>query len=377
MDDIPHNGRWNEQTGGTGALSNMRNLFAEYGYTGIEERLQSIWHAIFFGEEKFYYEVADMGYVVDTGNSDVRSEGQSYAMMCAVQMNDKNIFDRVWKWSKTYMWMDYGKHAGYFAWSVSPEGVKNSHGPAPDGEEFFAMALFFAANRWGSGEGIFDYAGQAREILHHCRCNEFPMWNPDNKLIKFVPEMEFSDPSYHLPHFYELFAKWANPEDREFWKEAAAASREYLKLALHPETGLNPEYANYDGTPNHFNEHGFFYSDAYRTATNIGLDSQWHGPTPELTDRIDKLQAFFLENDLNYIYEIDGTKRDKEILHPVGLIAATAAASLAASGKNARIWVDKFWNTPLRSGNRRYYDNFLYLFAFLALSGNYKIWEKQ
>jgi len=353
----------------------MRNLFEELGYTGIEERLQAIWQAVFFGKEKFYYEAGDMGYVVDTGNSDVRSEGQSYAMMCAVQMNDKNIFDHIWKWSKTYMWMDYGKHAGYFAWSVSPEGVKNSHGPAPDGEEFFAMALFFAANRWGNGEGIFNYTEQAREILHHCRYNEFPMWNPDNKLIKFVPELDFSDPSYHLPHFYEQFAKWANPEDREFWKEAAAASREYLQLALHPKTGLNAEYANYDGTPNHYNGHGFFYSDAYRTAANIGLDAEWCGPTPELTDRINKLQAFFLENDMNYIYEIDGTKRNEKILHPVGLIAATAAASLAAGGKNAPFWVDKFWNTPLRSGDRRYYDNFLYLFAFLALSGNYRIWE--
>jgi len=353
----------------------MRNLFKEFGYTGIEERLQSIWQAIFFGEEKFYYETGDMGYVVDTGNIDVRTEGQSYAMMCAVQMNDKNIFDRIWKWTKTYMWMDYGKHAGYFAWSVSPEGVKNAHGPAPDGEEFFAMALFFAANRWGNGGGIFNYAEQARDILRHCRYNEFPMWNPDNKLIKFVPETEFSDPSYHLPHFYELFAKWANPEDREFWKEAAAASREFLKLALHPRTGLNPEYANFDGTPNHYNGHGFFYSDAYRTAANIALDAEWFGPTPELTDRIDKLQAFFLENDMNCIYEIDGTKRDEKILHPVGLIAANAAASLAANSENAKIWVDKFWNTPLRSGDRRYYDNFLYLFAFLALSGNYRIYE--
>ena len=30
------------------------------------------------------------------------------------------------------------------------------------------MALFFAANRWGNGEGIFDYAAMARRILHAC-----------------------------------------------------------------------------------------------------------------------------------------------------------------------------------------------------------------
>lgn len=71
----------------------------------------------------------------------------------------------------------------------------------------------------------------------------------DNKLIKFVPNCDWSDPSYHLAHFYELFALWADEEDRPFWKEAAEASREYLKKACHPVTGLAAEYANYDGTP--------------------------------------------------------------------------------------------------------------------------------
>lgn len=354
----------------------MRNLFAELGYSGIEQRVKQAWDAMFTGPQKVYFPVgSDMGYVTDTGNNDVRSEGQSYAMMAAVQMGNKDVFDRVWKWTKTYMWMDYGKHAGYFAWSVSTKGEKFAHGPAPDGEEFMAMALFFAASRWGNGEGIFNYTAQAREILHHCRYNEFPMWNPDNKLIKFVPEWEFSDPSYHLPHFYELFGRWSNSEDRSFWKEAAAASREYLKTACHPETGLNPEYANYDGTPNHHNGHGYFFSDAYRTASNIGMDAEWYGPTPELTDRMEKLQAFLLENDYRFIYEIDGTKRYEEVLHPVGLIATTAVASLATSGENARKWVDLLWETPARTGVHRYYDNFLYLFAFLSLSGNYKIWD--
>ena len=38
--------------------------------------------------------------------------------------------------------------------------------------------------------------------------------------------------------------------------------------------------------------------------------------------------------------------------------------------------VDRLWNTPLRTGDRRYYDNFLYMFAMLALSGNYRIYQK-
>ena len=44
------------------------------------------------------------------------------------------------------------------------------------------------------------------------------------------------------------------------------------------------------------------------------------------------------------------------------------------TASNGRFWLEKFWNTPLRKGDRRYYDNFLYLFAFLALSGEYRIY---
>jgi len=362
-----------------------RNLFAEYGFDDVEiqNRMKDIYNTIFYGEEgeKFYYDSGDdMGFVTDTGNNDVRSEGQSYAMMAAVQMNDKELFDRIWKWTKTYMWMDYGIHAGYFAWSVGLDGVKNSHGPAPDGEEFMAMALFFASNRWGDGEGIFNYSQEARDILSACLHNPHPMWNPDNKLIKFVPELEFSDPSYHCPHFYELFALWANEEDRAFWKEAALASREYLKIACHPVTGLNAEYANYDGTPN-TTRNGFhmFFSDSYRVAINIGLDNVWYGGNEGLSKAMERQQEFFCvtnPGELNYFtYEIDGTRNERPVLHPVALIATNAAASLAASGKNARECVDKFWTTPLRTGDRRYYDNFLYLFCFMALSGNYRVYK--
>ena len=71
---------------------------------------------------------------------------------------------------------------------------------------------------------------------------------------------------------------------------------------------------------------------------------------------------------------IDGTPLEDKALHPVAIIAVNAEASLAAEGPYAKLCVEKFWNTPLRTGDRRYYDNFLYMFAMLALSGNYRIY---
>ena len=269
-----------------------RNVFAEAGYDKetIEKRKNEIFHTLFYGaeSERIYHPVGDdMAYIEDTGNHDARTEGMSYGMMMCVQMDRKEEFDRLWKWAKTYMYLEEGENAGYFAWSVQPDGTKNSFGAAPDGEEFFAMALFFAAHRWGDGEGIFNYSREAKELLHTCIHKGEngeggrAMWDASNHLIRFITDVDFSDPSYHLPHFYELFALWAKEEDRAFFKEAAEASRNYLKRACHPVTGLSAEYAEFDGTPYQpvldqwGGRHDWYYSDAYRTIANIALDYEW------------------------------------------------------------------------------------------------------
>ena len=41
--------------------------------------------------------------------------------------------------------------------------------PAPDGEEYYAMALYFAAGRWGNGKGIYDYRAEADRLLTDMR----------------------------------------------------------------------------------------------------------------------------------------------------------------------------------------------------------------
>ena len=370
-----------------------RNVFTEMGYTKeeVEKRLEEVKQFYFYNEEhKVYFPVGDdMGYIVDTGNNDARTEGMSYGMMICVQLDMKEEFDRLWKWAKTYMWMSEGDNEGYFAWSCALDGTKNAYGPAPDGEEFFAMALFFASHRWGDGEGIFEYSREAKEILKACLHKGrdgrkgAPMWNWDNHQILFVPGIDYTDPSYHLPHFYELFALWANEEDREFWKKAATASREYLAKACHPVTGFNAEYAEFDGSPMSRpiswtkDRHDWFYSDAYRTAANIGLDAEWYGIDAGHFAAAKNIQKFLIEDARKghyYIYEIDGRIAGEEALHPVAITVTVAQSVLAGETEYSKEWIDRFWNLPMRTGDRRYYDNCLYFFAFLALSGNYRMW---
>ncbi|MBD2846547.1 xylanase [Paenibacillus sp. IB182496] len=368
-----------------------RNVLAELGIaeTAIEARLEAVWAALFGDADeavRFYYPLgADIAYILDTGNLDVRTEGVSYGMMMAVQMDRQEVFDRLWRFAVTYMQHREGRYKHYFAWHCKPDGTRLSSGPAPDGEEFFAMALFFAAARWGDGEPPLDYAAQARQILRACLhqgedgAPGDPMWDPATKLIKFVPESPFSDPSYHLPHFYELFAERADARDRAFWREAADASRAYLQLACHPQTGLAPEYAHYDGTPAPPQRHGdyrHFFSDAYRVAANVALDWEWFRRDPWQVEQSNRLLRFFRPIPVaDYRrYTIDGQPFDEPALHPVGLLATNAAAALAADSEDAAYFVRLLWETPLRRGPRRYYDNCLFFFALLALSGRYRIY---
>lgn len=72
-----------------------RNMLAEWGIaeTEIEARIEQTWQQLFYGDdetERIYYPVGeDMAYILDIGNQDVRSEGMSYGLMVAVQLDKK------------------------------------------------------------------------------------------------------------------------------------------------------------------------------------------------------------------------------------------------------------------------------------------------
>ena len=331
------------------------------------------------------YNMPQMGKFLQDTDRETRKEAAEvyYSGLMAHKDELEDIFDKLWTFTERYMLLHDGPNAGYFAWSVRLDGTHNAEGPAPDGEEYFAMALFMASARWGDGEGSFNYSARAREILRHAvHQHEMvkggePMWDPDNALIRFVPSMKISDPSYHLPHFYELFALKADEEDRPFWKRAAEASRRYIAASAHPETGLSPEYADYEGkTVLLFGKPWVYYSDAYRVAENIALDRIWFGPTPALQDVVTRLQDFFGRQDLGDLraYELDGTPQSEPAMHPTAIKAVLAAASAASHSAERLRFLKDFAVLPLRKGERRYYDNCLYFFCLLMLTGQYRIY---
>ena len=161
-----------------------------------------------------------------------------------------------------------GPYKGYFAWSCKTDGTRNAQGAASDGELYFVTSLIFASNRWGNDTGI-NYLKEAQHILD-CSMQKAgmdrtaPLINLEHQLITFTPDHwggKFTDPSYHLPAFYEVWAKWANDGRSQFWKECAEKSREFLHKCINEKTGLNPDYCNYDGS---LMKTGRLLGDAFR-----------------------------------------------------------------------------------------------------------------
>ncbi len=178
LGDIP---RFPGDGAGAYKTHEYRDLFAEQGHPPAETRakIERAFQQMFHGdgqEERVYFETGankdgPLAYITDWANNDARTEGMSYGMMIAVQLNHKREFDALWNWSKTYMLITdpANPSVGYFAWSMATDGSPRSTGAAPDGEEYYTMALYFAAHRWGNGTGIYNYQAEADKILRGMR----------------------------------------------------------------------------------------------------------------------------------------------------------------------------------------------------------------
>lgn len=388
-------------TKGAFATRRYRNLFAELGYKqkDIDKKLKSVFESVFYGPDKVYFEVGDsMAYISDIKNHDVRTEGMSYGLMIAVQFDRKDIFDRLWRWSKKYMQHQEGLLKGYFAWSCQTDGTRNAQGPASDGELYYVTSLIFASNRWGNSTGI-NYLAEAQNILN-CSMQKIgmervaPLIYLEHQLITFTPDPfggRFTDPSYHIPAFYEVWARWAEDGRSEFWRVCARKSREYLHKSIHPVTGLNPDYNNYDGTLLGSKRviGDAFRFDSWRVPMNIALDYSWACADRKWQQEYgNKIQNFFYSQGIDSFvdqYNVDGTTVTelldaggyKKLRHSLGLVATTAAVSLVCTHDKSREFVDRLWNAkhvPYDDGYfDAYYDGLLRLFAFMHLSGNYRI----
>lgn len=392
---------------GAYATGKYPDLFKERGHSQkeIDAKINIAFNQLFFGNpdtQAIYFpagknKLGPLAYVSDVPHNDIRSEGMSYGMMIAVQLNRKDVFDAIWNYAMSNMYVSDPAHPsfGYFSWSLKRDGTPNEETPAPDGEEYFVMSLYFASGRWGNGKGIYNYHQQADKLLTNMRHREIktgptkfgsrtvgPMVDEDHKMILFVPGRQrkmFTDASYQLPAFYELWARYGPKVDRSFWYAAADSSRAFFLKATNTETGLCSDYANFDGSPMAatFNKNAINFSfDSWRTASNWSVDYNWWQKSRSEQVLSNRTQAFFASKELaSYGCQFTQAGIQTDSRHATGLVATNAVSSLAASNSIRTEFVDALWKTPVPEILvERYYDGLLYIMSYLHCSGNYRIY---
>ena len=360
-----------------------RDLFVEVGYGPhfADQLIQNAISKLFEGDpidERVCFDASsDMSYIIDIGHDDIRSEGMSYGMFIASLTKQERLFEKLWNFTKKYLRNNSGPHKGFFSWQVSTTDFSMMDpGAAPDGEEYIAMSLLIASKAFNRP----DYKDEAIDLINTMKdkpANELvgPMFDPERKIVKFSPVIgnDFTDPSYHTIAFYRAFAE---ATEDSFWNEVAENSLIFIQKAAHPETGLCPDYSEYDGSPKAmpwFPESNCFSGDAWRVALNLSLDyALFRGHECE-KEICSKLLRFF-DSRRPYLsdYAIDGNPYPRQGRNATpGIIAMNAAASQVLDSGNPLMkhFVKDLASLSVPFRFWRYYDGMLYIIGLLATAG--------
>ncbi|MDO8495362.1 MAG: glycosyl hydrolase family 8 [bacterium] len=238
-------------------------------------------------------------------NNITTSEGQSYSMLRAVWVGDRETFDQVWGWtnanlkridSNLFSWM-YGQRPNGSYGVLSEAGGDNS---ASDADTDIAMALLFANVRWGER----DYLDSAQAIINDIWEMEVvviankPYLAANNLEKERSPEAVIINPSYLSPSAYRLFAQIDSGHD---WTKLIDTSYEVIQKSiespLDKERSINlpPDWILMDRStaqikaPNFSNLTSNYSFDAIRLPWRLALDWYWF-KEPRALDNLYRLE---------------------------------------------------------------------------------------
>lgn len=171
--------------------------------------LSALWESY----KKDYWD-SSSGRVHDRQQNDLTtSEGQSYAMLRAVWLDDKPSFDKTWEWTRKnlqrpedslFSWA-YGQRQDGSAGILTERGGYNA---ASDADTDIALALIFAGHRWQDDK----YLDSAKIIVESIWDKEVVEINgqyilASNDLEKSESDSVLINPSYFAPYAYRIFSK--------------------------------------------------------------------------------------------------------------------------------------------------------------------------
>lgn len=256
-------------------------------------------------------------------NNITTSEGQSYAMLRAVWVDDKDIFDKSWKWTQDNM--ERPDHLFSWLFGERPDGTygilteQNGQNTATDADTDIALALIFASARWNEA----SYLESAQTILSAVWENEIVMigekpYLVSNNVEKNAPQTVVVNPSYFAPYAYRIFAK-IDPEHP--WMKVVDTSYDILKRSIEEpldkatSAGLPPDWIFLDrrtgailpASGNNLTTDMSF--DALRVPWRLAIDWKWNAEprAKEVLDQMHFLKNEWRNNSLLYAtYSHDG-----------------------------------------------------------------------
>lgn len=279
--------------------------------------------------------VDDDGRVRRDADGDTVSEGQAYAMLLALAIDDVDTFDDVWTWTQDNLISS----TGTLSWQWKDGEVLDANA-ASDADLDAARALFTAADRFGRP----DYRDDAN-ALAAALFDEDVVYAGDTTMLVAGPWAARSpytwNPSYLAPAAFDLLAaETLNPEWTEIRRDAvtslAAITRDGDRLPSDWATlGLDGD-VEVSGAPGG-GAVAFGY-DGFRTFQRLAeaCDADSLALAIELRDDIDRaIEASAGRTDL------DGAAQDDDDANPLFLLAAASAADAAGDDERANELADE------------------------------------
>jgi oligosaccharide reducing-end xylanase len=355
------------------APAGYHNLFSEMlgkSPADVQAKMTGIVQQLFHGSDSnqpIYFELssdATQAYIEDIANGDVRSEGQSYGMFIAVEMNLQAEFDKLWTYASSCM----RQPSGVFAWQMNVDScTPMSTGQAPDGDEYFAEALLLAHRRWGDG-GAINYGAEALKAMAAVAAHDF---KSSPAIVKFSNGSNFTDPSYVLPLFY---SEWAcfDTANATLWQQATSYARTFFPTVINATTGLAPYQANFDGSE--YSAGNTFSADAWRVPMNVMSDFVVNGTGTWQAGYAATNATFWTSQGLSSygnMFTLTGTPTGSR--HGAGLTGVNAMLAFGLPTADATPFLQAAWNQGTPTGQYRYYDGMLYALSMLYLSGTFSL----
>jgi endo-1,4-beta-D-glucanase Y/4-amino-4-deoxy-L-arabinose transferase-like glycosyltransferase len=212
----------------------------------------------------------------------VTSEAQSYAMLRAVWLNDRPLFDRAWAWTQANL-LD---ERGLLAWQWQGGRVTDPH-TAADADTDTALALLMAGQRWNDERLIDAGRHMAQAIWDHqvVTVGGRPYLTAGD-WVQDEPTLVLN-PSYFAPYAYKVFAGIDASHD---WMGLVETSYDVLfeasaaTLGAGQSAGLPPDWVGLDRQSGAIvpitlverdtTSYGY---DAARTYWRVALDLRWWG----------------------------------------------------------------------------------------------------